>query len=135
LSKGRHAALQTRKAPFKLVARTWSQSSSHQQAVLGDAGVIDHDVEALEAVQQAREQGVHLGPHRHIGPEAGAVTARGGGQLGRHGLGLGRVAAGDGHLGPRPQEVLGDGVADALGAAGDQRDFVLQIHLKSSSEF
>jgi hypothetical protein len=83
---------------------------------LEDAGVVDQHVDAAMRGQGARDQRVHVGLVAdvavHVDPaEFGCQRlARRVGQIGQH------------HVGAFAREAAGAGLADALGAAGDDDD-------------
>ena len=95
----------------------------HEQVVLGEAGVVDEDVEPAELGDRLVDQLGHL---RLVAEVAGAdVHARAelGGQL----LELVDLAPGDGDRRPLLVQRAGDAAADAAGCAGDQRRLVGEI--------
>ncbi|MCY1282394.1 hypothetical protein D9M70_312320 [compost metagenome] len=89
-----------------------------QRRAPGGAGVVDQDVQLADLSRQLRRQGLHPGFAGQVGgdPVAFAQGAQLGGGL-RAGLG---IAGADIDPGAGLDETLGDHLADAAGAAGDQ---------------
>jgi hypothetical protein len=92
------------------------QQRSHDRV---RCGVDDDDVRGEAAAVELREQGGDLGGHALVaddGQDVGAGLA----ELGRGGVEVGGLAAGDGDGGAAGGESLGDGQADAARGAGDK---------------
>ena len=92
-----------------------------------DACVVDHDVEAAEALHHICDQ---LGHGLLIGKIDGIELglAFHSGDFAHDGLALGLVARGDGHLRALTDEAMHNAPADPGVAAGDECDLVFQAH-------
>ena len=90
---------------------------AHEQAVLGDAGIVDEDVDAFELGFRLLAERLDLVAVRQIGREQFYAVAEFGGQRLQL-LDARAVQADDGAL--RVQHA-GDRLADAAGCAGDER--------------
>ena len=87
-----------------------------------DAGVVEHDVEAAEAVDRVVDQLLHLLGVAHVGALEGGGLAELTGELAAVLL----VDVGDHHLGPLRDQQLRSRVTDAAGAARHDRDLALE---------
>ena len=97
------------------------------QAVDGDAGVVDEDVQRPLGGDDFLEGGVDGGGVRHV--EALGRRRSTGGDDGGHGLGGGRLVGRvvDDDLGARAPQRDGDGPPDPAGTAGDDRDLAFEF--------
>ena len=91
---------------------------------MGDAGVVDEDVEAPEGRDRAGDEPLSL----IAVADVGLVEQRARAELRGGGLALLDVDVADRDLGALAGEALGDGEADALRRPRDHRDLVLQTH-------
>ena len=112
----------SRKAPVRLVREDVvpvAGASCAGEAVLGDAGVVDQDVDGAEVGEDGFGAGLD-------GVFAGDVEgegfggAAGGGDFGGDGFELVEIAGGEGDGGAVGGECEGAGAADALGGSGDE---------------
>jgi hypothetical protein len=87
----------------------------------GGGGVVDHDVDAAEAIHGGVDEGPEVVRLAEVGRHAEGVAA----ESLQGGLGLGAgigLAARDHHVGARQRQSLGDGSADPPRAARDDGD-------------
>ncbi len=94
---------------------------------LGDAGVVDHDVEAAEFFFGVIDGGENLIAFGDVGFENGGFPAEVFHLIG-DGFHVFVLEVGDGDVGSFFGEAEGDGAADSLSGSGDECDFSLDIH-------
>ena len=122
------------KAPLRLVSRTGSQSSGfhpHEQAVAGDAGVVDEDVDPLEPIEDLLDRRLHRGPIRDVDLERDGIDTERLHLLSRLG-GLLEVDVRHHDVGAALRQPSDDRLAYTLPASGDDRYLALEIHTASS---
>ncbi len=101
-------------------------------AVPGDAGVADQNVEAAERLEHPRHHGLGVGVARHVGLDRQTLATQLL-DLGHDRLGLVVVASVvDRHVGALARQLERDRPADAEAAAGDDGalSFESQLHLR-----
>ncbi len=91
---------------------------------MGDAGVVDEDVEAAESLHAGRDHRVHVVLDRYIAGERNGRFADAGGHAG----GTLRVAVGDHHFRTLAREGFGDAASEAGCRARDDGDFAVEPH-------
>lgn len=120
----RAAACPQRKTPFRFTFRDGLQVRLRQvlrRAPDVQAGVVNRDVQAPEAIQRLLERRVHPGLHPDIGLERQAA-APGRAHLRLH-LGLaGQGTIQEGEIGARLREAAGERPADVPQPPRDERD-------------
>ena len=92
-----------------------------------NAGVVEENVEASEGAYGFIDGAAAFGGLANVGAQEDGLPAAFQ-DLFDNGVAALLVAAGDGDFGAFPGEEQGGGFADAGGASGDERDFVLQAH-------
>ena len=95
----------------------------HREAVPGDAGIVDEDVERAQRRLGLARQGLDLGTFSEVAGQHGAVPA----ELGRERVERLAAGAGDRHAGALRPERAGDGAAQAARGAGDEGGRALKV--------
>ena len=129
----RATAWPQRKAPLRLTRSTRSKSAgsrSRKSALTRIAGIVDQHVDVAEGVEGRGDHVPHVEPLADVALDVAdlAEHAELGGRLRPRLV----VEIGDHHPRPLFEETAGDRVADALGAAGDDRDLVVEKHARTS---
>jgi len=93
---------------------------------LGDAGGSDQDVDLAQAPLGGPEQALQVGEAAHVPRDGDRRRA----ELGARRLQRRRIAAEEGHARPVGRELARDGQADAAVSAGDDRNLVLELHVR-----
>src|SRR6185369_2780047 len=88
------------------------------------AGVVDEDVEAVEALDRGPDHRLDVGGPRHVGADAFGVRAERVGDPAR----AVAVAVGDDHARALGDELPGDALAESRGRTGDDGDLSCESH-------
>src|SRR6266516_3716078 len=100
-----------------------------QQVVLGDAGVVDEDVDGPDVRLDRRDEALAVARLGDVAGVAPGPAPHGG----RGGLGPGAVTPAQGDLRPRPGQGGGDVLANAPGTAGHQGGLAGEVDVHAAS--